>query len=110
MVQFPMFNPDFFADSTGAGPSARAGIRTPLALIGQRASQFIKSTRGTRYNPLPADDGSGLAEFLTLDAHLMIDTKNPSEIAREASNLTVRKLLPTPANYRACYNEVAASR
>jgi diguanylate cyclase len=38
----------------------------------------------------------------------MIDTKNPLEIAREAlKQLTVRKLLPTPANYQACYNEVA---
>ncbi|MEF8718596.1 MAG: hypothetical protein V5B44_13065 [Candidatus Accumulibacter necessarius] len=38
----------------------------------------------------------------------MIDTKNPLEIAREAlRQLNARKLLPTPANYQACYNEVA---
>jgi diguanylate cyclase len=38
----------------------------------------------------------------------MIDTRNPLEIAREAlRQLNARKLLPTPANYQACYNEVA---
>ena len=34
--------------------------------------------------------------------------KHPSEIAREAlRQLTARKLPPTPANYQACYNEIA---
>jgi len=38
----------------------------------------------------------------------MIDVKNPLEIAREAlKQLSERKLLPTPANYQACYNEIA---
>ena len=38
----------------------------------------------------------------------MIDTKNPREVAREAlMQLSARKLLPTPANYQACYNEIA---
>ncbi len=38
----------------------------------------------------------------------MIDTKNPLEVAREAlRQLALRKLLPTPANYQVCYNEVA---
>jgi diguanylate cyclase len=36
------------------------------------------------------------------------DTNNPIDIAREAlKQLTLRKLSPTPANYQACYNEVA---
>ncbi|MBN8451911.1 GGDEF domain-containing protein [Accumulibacter sp.] len=38
----------------------------------------------------------------------MIDPKNPLEVARETFRLlSLRKLLPTPANYQACYNEVA---
>ncbi|MBL8396496.1 MAG: diguanylate cyclase [Candidatus Accumulibacter sp.] len=38
----------------------------------------------------------------------MIDTKNPLEVARETlRQLALRKLPPTPANYQACYNEVA---
>lgn len=38
----------------------------------------------------------------------MTDAKNPSEIAREAlKQLTLRHLAPTPANYQACYNEIA---
>jgi len=38
----------------------------------------------------------------------MSEPKNPSEIAREAlRRLAVRQLAPTPANYQACYNEIA---
>ena len=38
----------------------------------------------------------------------MSETKNPSEIAREAfKQLVARNLSPTPANYQACYNEIA---
>ncbi len=38
----------------------------------------------------------------------MSDNKHPSEIAREAlKRLAVRHLAPTPANYQACYNEIA---
>jgi diguanylate cyclase len=38
----------------------------------------------------------------------MNEPKNPSEIAREAlKRLAVRHLAPTPANYQACYNEIA---
>lgn len=38
----------------------------------------------------------------------MNDPKQPSEIAREAlKRLAVRHLPPTPANYQACYNEIA---
>lgn len=38
----------------------------------------------------------------------MIKVKPPSAIAREAlEQLSVRKLAPTPANYQACYNEIA---
>ncbi|QKS30239.1 MAG: diguanylate cyclase [Candidatus Accumulibacter similis] len=38
----------------------------------------------------------------------MIDPKNPLEVARETFRLlSLRKLLPTPANYQAYYNEVA---
>ncbi|HCN68353.1 MAG TPA: GGDEF domain-containing protein [Candidatus Accumulibacter sp.] len=38
----------------------------------------------------------------------MIDPKNPLEVARETFRLlSLRRLLPTPANYQACYNEVA---
>lgn len=38
----------------------------------------------------------------------MSDPKNPLEVARETFRLlSERKLLPTPANYQACYNEVA---
>ncbi|MBL8430421.1 MAG: GGDEF domain-containing protein [Dechloromonas sp.] len=38
----------------------------------------------------------------------MIDPKNPSDIAREAlKRLAIRQLAPTPANYQACYNEIA---
>jgi len=38
----------------------------------------------------------------------MTDPKNPSEIAREAlKRLAVRHLAPTPANFQACYNEIA---
>lgn len=38
----------------------------------------------------------------------MTEPKNPSEIAREAlKRLAVRQLAPTPANYQACYNEIA---
>ncbi len=38
----------------------------------------------------------------------MIDPKNPSHVAREAlKRLAVRHLAPTPANYQACYNEIA---
>ena len=46
--------------------------------------------------------------FSTFDARPMTDTKNPLEVAREAlRQLALRKLLPTPANYQVCYNEVA---
>jgi diguanylate cyclase len=39
----------------------------------------------------------------------MIKKKQPPEIAREAlKQLNDRKLAPTPANYQACYNEIAA--
>ena len=38
----------------------------------------------------------------------MNDKKQPAEIAREAlMQLKARKLPPTPANYQACYNEIA---
>lgn len=38
----------------------------------------------------------------------MTEPKNPSEIAREAlKRLAVSHLPPTPANYQACYNEIA---
>jgi diguanylate cyclase len=38
----------------------------------------------------------------------MIEKKLPSAIAREAlKQLSDRKLAPTPANYQACYNEIA---
>ena len=38
----------------------------------------------------------------------MNEKKQPAEIAREAlMQLNARKLLPTPANYQACYNEIA---
>ena len=38
----------------------------------------------------------------------MNEPKQPSEIAREALKfLAVRQLAPTPANYQACYNEIA---
>ena len=38
----------------------------------------------------------------------MSEPKNPSEIAREAlKRLAARHLSPTPANYQACYNEIA---
>ena len=38
----------------------------------------------------------------------MTTKKQPPEIAREALiQLNVRKLAPTPANYQACYNEIA---
>ena len=38
----------------------------------------------------------------------MNDQKQPSDIAREAlKRLAVRHLQPTPANYQACYNEIA---
>lgn len=38
----------------------------------------------------------------------MTEPKQPSEIAREAlKRLAVRQLAPTPANYQACYNEIA---
>lgn len=38
----------------------------------------------------------------------MIEPKNPSEIAREAlTRLAANRLPPTPANYQACYNEIA---
>lgn len=38
----------------------------------------------------------------------MNDPKNPSEIAREAlTRLAANRLAPTPANYQACYNEIA---
>ncbi|HLO64321.1 MAG TPA: GGDEF domain-containing protein [Azonexus sp.] len=38
----------------------------------------------------------------------MSELKNPIDIAREAlKRLTVRHLPPTPANYQACYNEIA---
>uniref|UniRef100_Q478Y5 diguanylate cyclase n=1 Tax=Dechloromonas aromatica (strain RCB) TaxID=159087 RepID=Q478Y5_DECAR len=38
----------------------------------------------------------------------MNDPKQPSDIAREAlKRLAVRHLQPTPANYQACYNEIA---
>ncbi len=38
----------------------------------------------------------------------MNEPKNPSEIAREAlKHLAVSHLPPTPANYQACYNEIA---
>ena len=38
----------------------------------------------------------------------MSELKNPSDIAREALRcLALRPLAPTPANYQACYNEIA---
>lgn len=38
----------------------------------------------------------------------MNEPKHPSEIAREAlKRLVLRQLPPTPANYQACYNEIA---
>ncbi len=38
----------------------------------------------------------------------MIEPKNPSEVAREAlTRLAANRLPPTPANYQACYNEIA---
>ena len=38
----------------------------------------------------------------------MAEPKNPSEIAREAlMRLAAARLQPTPANYQACYNEIA---
>lgn len=38
----------------------------------------------------------------------MAEPKNPSEIAREAlTRLAASRLPPTPANYQACYNEIA---
>ena len=38
----------------------------------------------------------------------MNEPRNPSEIAREALKcLAARQLSPTPANYQACYNEIA---
>lgn len=38
----------------------------------------------------------------------MSETKHPHEIAREAlKRLAARKEAPTPANYQACYNEIA---
>lgn len=38
----------------------------------------------------------------------MIDSRNPLEVARETlRQLSLRKLAPTPANYQACYNEIA---
>lgn len=38
----------------------------------------------------------------------MSEAKHPSNIAREAlKRLSVRHLAPTPANYQACYNEIA---
>ncbi|MBP5985614.1 MAG: GGDEF domain-containing protein [Azonexus sp.] len=38
----------------------------------------------------------------------MSELKNPSDIAREALRcLALRQLAPTPANYQACYNEIA---
>lgn len=38
----------------------------------------------------------------------MSDHRNPSEIAREAlKRLAARHLAPTPANFQACYNEIA---
>lgn len=38
----------------------------------------------------------------------MIEPRNPSEIAREAlTRLAASRLPPTPANYQACYNEIA---
>lgn len=38
----------------------------------------------------------------------MNEPRNPSEIAREAlKRLAARHLSPTPANYQACYNEIA---
>lgn len=38
----------------------------------------------------------------------MNEPKNPSEIAREAlKRLAVRHMAPTPANFQACYNEIA---
>ena len=38
----------------------------------------------------------------------MAETRNPSEIAREAlKRLAERHLAPTPANFQACYNEIA---
>jgi len=38
----------------------------------------------------------------------MIDPRNPLEVARETlRQLSLRKLAPTPANYQACYNEIA---
>lgn len=38
----------------------------------------------------------------------MSEPKHPSEIAREAlKRLAARHLAPTPANYQACYNEIA---
>lgn len=38
----------------------------------------------------------------------MSESRHPSEIAREAlGRLAARHLVPTPANYQACYNEIA---
>lgn len=38
----------------------------------------------------------------------MAEQRNPSEVAREAlKRLAERHLAPTPANYQACYNEIA---
>ena len=38
----------------------------------------------------------------------MNEPKHPSDIAREAlRRLATKQLAPTPANYQACYNEIA---
>ena len=38
----------------------------------------------------------------------MNESKNPTDIAREAlKRLAVRHLPPTPANFQSCYNEIA---
>jgi hypothetical protein len=64
----------------------------------------------------PAGVGDAINCFLfllleqpaTAACAFMNESKNPTDIAREAlKRLAVRHLPPTPANFQSCYNEIA---
>lgn len=72
-------------------------------LLKQLAKGILVSAKLLSYKPFGVPCPGILRQIA-----FMNEPKNPSEIAREAlKRLAARHLSPTPANYQACYNEIA---
>ncbi len=94
-------------------PCANASNTGNVARHAEKTSGYYCLYSGTGGGRNDNNEGTPAARFVPIAQALpdiYMAEKKPFEIAREAlMKLTTRKLLPTPVNYQAVYNEIAGT-